>query len=82
MYLLQRPEDIPPRLTNRLNVRIAILTAVVVAAVAMVVLRLWSLQVLTTAPLPATTASSTSESARRGVRSPTATAGSWSTTGP
>jgi penicillin-binding protein 2 len=46
MYLLQRPEDIPPRLTNRLNVRIAILTAVVVAAVAMVVLRLWSLQVL------------------------------------
>src|SRR4051795_1665535 len=46
MYLLQRPEDIPPRLTNRLNVRIAILTAVVVAAIAMVVLRLWSLQVL------------------------------------
>src|SRR4051795_5021537 len=46
MYLLQRPEDIPPRLTNRLNVRIAVLTAVVVAAVAMVVLRLWSLQVL------------------------------------
>src|SRR4051812_44141961 len=46
MYLLQRPEDIPPRLTNRLNVRIAILTAVIVAAVAMVVLRLWSLQVL------------------------------------
>ena len=25
MYLLQRPEDIPPRLTNRLNVRIAVL---------------------------------------------------------
>jgi penicillin-binding protein 2 len=46
MYLLQRPEDIPPRLTNRLNVRIAVLTAVVIAAVAMVVLRLWSLQVL------------------------------------
>src|SRR4051812_34853906 len=46
MYLLQRPEDIPPRLSNRLNLRIAILTAVVVAAVAMVVLRLWSLQVL------------------------------------
>ncbi len=46
MYLLQRPEDIPPRLTNRLNARIAVLTAVVVAAVAMVVLRLWSLQVL------------------------------------
>ena len=46
MYLLQRPEDIPPRLSNRLNVRIAVLTAVVVAAVAMVLLRLWSLQVL------------------------------------
>src|SRR3954451_20738408 len=46
MYLLQRPEDIPPRLSNRLNLRIAILTAVVVAAVAMVLLRLWSLQLL------------------------------------
>ncbi len=46
MYLLDRPEDIPPRLTNRLNLRIAILGAVVVAAVAMVVLRLWSLQIL------------------------------------
>jgi penicillin-binding protein 2 len=46
MYLLDRPEDIPPRLTNRLNARIAVLTAVIVAAVAMVVLRLWSLQVL------------------------------------
>jgi penicillin-binding protein 2 len=46
MYLLDRPEDIPPRLSNRLNVRIAVLTAVVVAAVAMVLLRLWSLQVL------------------------------------
>jgi penicillin-binding protein 2 len=46
MYLLQRPEDIPPRLSNRLNVRIAVLTAVIVAAVAMVLLRLWSLQVL------------------------------------
>jgi penicillin-binding protein 2 len=46
MYLLQRPEDIPPRLTNRLNARIAVLTAVVIAAVATVTLRLWSLQVL------------------------------------
>src|SRR3954454_2303609 len=46
MYLLERPEDIPPRLGNRLNVRIAILTAVVIAAVATVLLRLWSLQVL------------------------------------
>ena len=46
MYLLDRPEDIPPRLTNRLNLRIAILGAVVVAAIATVVLRLWSLQIL------------------------------------
>ena len=46
MYLLDRPEDIPPRLSNRLNVRIAILTALVIVAVATVLLRLWSLQVL------------------------------------
>jgi penicillin-binding protein 2 len=46
MYLLQRPEDIPPRLSNRLNVRIALLTAVLIAAIATVLLRLWSLQVL------------------------------------
>jgi penicillin-binding protein 2 len=46
MYLLDRPEDIPPRLTNRLNLRIAILGAIVVAAIATVVLRLWSLQIL------------------------------------
>jgi penicillin-binding protein 2 len=46
MYLLERPEDIPPRLSSRLSLRIAILTAVVIAAVATVLLRLWSLQVL------------------------------------
>lgn len=46
MYLLQRPEDIPPRLSGRLNVRIAILTALLIAAIATVLLRLWSLQVL------------------------------------
>jgi penicillin-binding protein 2 len=46
MYLLQRPDDVPPRLTSRLNLRIAIIGAVIVAAVAMLVLRLWSLQVL------------------------------------
>jgi penicillin-binding protein 2 len=46
MYLLDRPEDIPPRLTNRLNLRIAILGVVVVAAIATVLLRLWSLQIL------------------------------------
>jgi penicillin-binding protein 2 len=46
MYLLDRPEDIPPRLTNRLNLRIAILGVVVVAATATELLRLWSLQIL------------------------------------
>jgi penicillin-binding protein 2 len=46
MYLLQRPEDIPPRLSNRLTVRIAVLTALVIAALATVMFRLWSLQVL------------------------------------
>ncbi len=46
MYLLDRPEDIPPRLTNRLNLRIAIIGAVIVAAIATITLRLWSLQVL------------------------------------
>jgi penicillin-binding protein 2 len=46
MYLLDRPEDVPPRLTNRLNLRIAIIGAVVVAAMATIVLRLWSVQVL------------------------------------
>src|SRR3954452_5906188 len=46
MYLLDRPEDIPPRLTNPLNLRVAILGAVVVAAIATVLLRLWSLQIL------------------------------------
>jgi penicillin-binding protein 2 len=46
LYLLDRPEDIPPRLTSRLNLRVAILGAIVVAAIATVLLRLWSLQVL------------------------------------
>jgi penicillin-binding protein 2 len=46
VYLLDRPEDIPPRLTSRLNLRIALLGALVVAAIATVLLRLWSLQIL------------------------------------
>src|SRR6187549_170100 len=46
MYLLQRPEDIPPRLANRLTIRIALLSALVIAALATILLRLWSLQVL------------------------------------
>src|SRR5262249_10934164 len=45
-YLLDRPEDVPPRLTNRLNLRIAVIGAVLVAAIATILLRLWSLQVL------------------------------------
>jgi penicillin-binding protein 2 len=46
VYLLDRPEDVPPRLTNRLSLRIAIIGAVIVAAMATILLRLWSLQVL------------------------------------
>jgi len=46
MYLLQRPEDIPPRLSSRLSLRTAIIGAVIVAALATILLRLWSLQVL------------------------------------
>jgi penicillin-binding protein 2 len=46
LYLLDRPDDVPPRLANRLNLRIAIIGAVVVAALATILLRLWSLQVL------------------------------------
>jgi penicillin-binding protein 2 len=46
LYLLDRPEDVPPRLTNRLNLRIAIIGAVIVVAIATILLRLWSLQVL------------------------------------
>jgi penicillin-binding protein 2 len=46
LYLLDRQDDVPPRLANRLNLRIAIIGAVVVAALATILLRLWSLQVL------------------------------------
>jgi penicillin-binding protein 2 len=46
LYLLDRPEDVPPRLTNRLNLRIAIIGAVIVVAIATILLRRWSLQVL------------------------------------
>jgi penicillin-binding protein 2 len=46
VYLLQRPEDVPPRLISRLTVRIAVLTGLVIAVVSMIFLRLWSLQVI------------------------------------
>lgn len=46
MYLQQRPEDIPPRLSSRVPTRIAVLGALLAAALAMIVFRLWSLQVL------------------------------------
>ena len=46
MYLLQRPEDIPPRLANRVRTRTAVLAAVVLAALATILFRLWSVQVL------------------------------------
>ena len=46
MYLQQRPEDIPPRLSSRVPTRIAVLGALLVAALAMILFRLWSLQVL------------------------------------
>src|SRR5215207_10973538 len=46
MYLQQRPEDIPPRLSSRVPTRIAVLAAVLAAALAMILFRLWSVQVL------------------------------------
>ena len=46
MYLLHRPEDLPPRLSTRLPVRIAVLTGLVIAIISGLLLRVWSLQVL------------------------------------
>jgi penicillin-binding protein 2 len=46
LYLLERPEDIPPRLTNRVRTRVAVLAAILVAALATILFRLWSVQVL------------------------------------
>ncbi len=46
MYLLQPPEDIPPRLTNRLRTRIVVLAALLILALSTIALRLWSLQIL------------------------------------
>jgi penicillin-binding protein 2 len=46
LYLLQRPEDVPPRLSSRLTVRMAVLAGLVIAVVSVILLRLWYLQVL------------------------------------
>jgi penicillin-binding protein 2 len=46
MYLLHRPEDIPPRLTSRVTVRVAVLAGLAIAIFSVIFLRLWYLQVL------------------------------------
>ena len=46
MYLLQPPEDVPSRLRPRVTLRIAVLAGLLIAALLMILLRLWSLQVL------------------------------------
>jgi penicillin-binding protein 2 len=45
LYLLQS-DDVPARLSTRLTVRIAVLSGLLLAALAMILFRLWSLQVL------------------------------------
>jgi penicillin-binding protein 2 len=46
VYLLRRPEDLPPRLSSRLPVRIAVLAVLLIAVLSTILLRLWYLQVL------------------------------------
>lgn len=46
MYLLRRPEDLPPSLGSRLTIRVALFSGLVIAALAMIFLRLWYLEVL------------------------------------
>jgi penicillin-binding protein 2 len=46
LYLLRRPGDLPPHLTRRLPVRIAVFSAIVTAIVTVLLLRAWSLQVV------------------------------------
>jgi penicillin-binding protein 2 len=46
LFLLQGPEEVPRRLSSRVTVRIAVLGGLVIAILAMILLRLWSLQVL------------------------------------
>jgi penicillin-binding protein 2 len=46
VYLLQPPEDVPSRLSSRVTLRIAVLTGLLIAALLTILLRLWSLQVL------------------------------------
>jgi penicillin-binding protein 2 len=46
LYLLHRPEDLPPGLSSRLTVRVAVFSVLVIALVSTIFLRLWYLQVL------------------------------------
>jgi penicillin-binding protein 2 len=46
LYLLRRPEDLPPRLSSRVPVRIAVLAVLLIAVLSTIFLRLWYLQVL------------------------------------
>jgi penicillin-binding protein 2 len=46
LYLLHRPEDLPPGLSSRLTVRAAVFSVLVIALVSTIFLRLWYLQVL------------------------------------
>ncbi|HEX6586099.1 MAG TPA: penicillin-binding protein 2, partial [Solirubrobacterales bacterium] len=46
MYLLQRPEDIPPTLAKRVRTRVAVLAAILIAILGTILFRLWSVQVL------------------------------------
>ncbi|HEU4980171.1 MAG TPA: penicillin-binding protein 2, partial [Solirubrobacterales bacterium] len=46
MYLLQRPEDIPPTLAKRVRTRVAVLAAILIAILGTILFRLWSVQAL------------------------------------
>jgi penicillin-binding protein 2 len=46
LYLLPPPDDVPSRLSSRVTVRFAVLTGLLIAALLTILLRLWSLQVL------------------------------------
>jgi penicillin-binding protein 2 len=46
VYLLQRPEDIPPTLAKRVRTRVAVLAGILVAVLGTILFRLWSVQVL------------------------------------
>jgi penicillin-binding protein 2 len=46
LYLLPPPDDVPARVSSRVTLRIAVVTGLLLAALLMILLRLWSLQVL------------------------------------